>query len=67
MVLAGETIAGMILIPGTYTFTIPNDTITLEISAGVPEPSAWAMMLLGFAGLCFAGSRASRKSVAFAA
>jgi hypothetical protein len=29
----------------------------------VPEPSTWAMMLLGFAGLGFAGYRASRKSV----
>jgi PEP-CTERM motif len=28
----------------------------------VPEPSTWAMMLIGFAGLGFAGYRASRKS-----
>ena len=28
----------------------------------IPEPSTWAMMLLGFAGLGFAGYRASRKS-----
>ena len=27
----------------------------------VPEPSKWAMMLLGFAGLSYAGYRASRK------
>jgi hypothetical protein len=32
-----------------------------------PEPQTWAMMLLGFAGLGFAGYRASRKSVAFSA
>ena len=32
-----------------------------------PEPSTWAMMLLGFAGLGFAGYRASRKNVALAA
>jgi uncharacterized protein (TIGR03118 family) len=36
-------------------------------SLAVPEPSTWAMLLLGFAGLGFAGYRASRKSVAFAA
>ena len=30
--------------------------------SGVPEPSTWAMMLLGFAGLGFAGYRASRKA-----
>ena len=28
----------------------------------VPEPSTWAMMLLGFAGLGFAGYRASRRT-----
>jgi hypothetical protein len=43
MVLTGENIAGMTLIPGTYTFTIPDDTITLEI-AGVPGPIAGAGM-----------------------
>ena len=30
---------------------------------GVPEPSTWAMMLLGFAGLGFVGYRASRTKV----
>jgi hypothetical protein len=30
----------------------------------VPEPSTWAMMALGFAGLGFAGYRTSRKSAA---
>lgn len=35
--------------------------------SGVPEPSTWAMMLLGFAGLGFASYRASRKSGALAA
>jgi hypothetical protein len=29
--------------------------------ATVPEPSTWAMMLLGFAGLGFAGYQASRR------
>jgi hypothetical protein len=33
----------------------------------VPEPSTWAMMLLGFAGLGFAGYRRSRKAAAVAA
>ena len=32
--------------------------------AGIPEPSTWAMMLVGFAGLAWVGHRASRTSVA---
>ena len=30
----------------------------------VPEPSTWAMMLIGFAGLSYAGYRASRRAAA---
>jgi hypothetical protein len=37
------------------------------IAASTPEPSTWAMMILGFAGLGFAGYRASRKATAIAA
>ena len=33
----------------------------------VPEPSTWAMMLLGFAGLGFAGYRRARKAGAASA
>jgi hypothetical protein len=36
-------------------------------TAATPEASTWAMMLLGFAGLSFAGWRASRRGVAVAA
>jgi hypothetical protein len=36
-------------------------------TATIPEPSTWAMMLLGFAGLGFAGYRRSRKAVSIAA
>jgi PEP-CTERM motif len=38
---------------------------TFTLSAAVPEPSTWAMMLLGFAGLGFA-FRQSRRKVSFA-
>jgi hypothetical protein len=48
---------------GSGLVTVENVTPT----PGVPEPSTWAMLLLGFAGLGFAGYRASRKSVALAA
>jgi hypothetical protein len=36
------------------------DSIDVAIAA-VPEPSTWAMMLIGFAGLGFAASRQGRK------
>jgi hypothetical protein len=34
----------------------------LAIGGAVPEPSTWAMMLLGFAGLGFAGYRTPRRT-----
>ena len=34
------------------------------VLTSVPEPSTWAMMLVGFAGLGFAGYRASRRAAA---
>jgi hypothetical protein len=43
------------------TFSIPI------VTPDVPEPSTWAMLLLGFAGLGFLGYRASRRSGALAA
>jgi hypothetical protein len=36
-------------------------------TTAVPEPTTWAMMLLGFAGLGFSGYRASRKRLSVAA
>jgi hypothetical protein len=34
------------------------------VSGAVPEPSTWAMLLLGFAGLCYAGYRQAKTSAA---
>jgi hypothetical protein len=31
------------------------------VASVVPEPSTWAMMLMGFAGLGFAGYRRARR------
>ena len=44
--------------PGRPAF---NAAFSLS-GAAVPEPSTWAMMLLGFAGLGFAGYRRARKA-----
>ena len=57
---------------GSYTLTLevansgddnlPSGAV-LDSGSPVPEPSTWAMMLIGFAGLGFAGYRASRRTV----
>jgi hypothetical protein len=45
--------------PGSWTESVVN--------VGTPEPSPWAMMLLGFAGLGFAGHRRARAGRAMRA
>jgi hypothetical protein len=58
------------LVPGATTYfsleeQLPLNSITV---GGVPEPSTWAMMLLGFAGLGIAAFRRNKKTgSAFAA
>jgi PEP-CTERM motif len=47
---------------GTY-IPVPNGST----SPPVPEPSTWIMILLGFAGLAYAGYRSTRKAVSTAA
>jgi MYXO-CTERM domain-containing protein len=68
------TLASLGLTPGTYVYTwnsspvgaaLRDDSITVKI--GVPEPSTWTMMALGFAGLGLAGFRSRRRSVPIAA
>ena len=54
-------VANLSIAPGSAL--CPAETACTGLVAA-PEPSTWAMMLLGFAGLGFAGYRASRKSVA---
>jgi hypothetical protein len=44
---------------------VPSQTLITE-SLAAPEPSTWAMILLGFAGLSYAGYRGRRSSVAAA-
>jgi PEP-CTERM motif len=49
---------------GGTTFFALEEPVALNniIPGGIPEPSTWGMMLLGFAGLGFAGYRKSRQS-----
>jgi hypothetical protein len=48
--------------PQTDVFETDNFTQFSVTAAATPEPSTWAMMLLGFAGLGFAGYRRIRKA-----
>jgi hypothetical protein len=66
----GQTFASLGLTPGTYVYTWGSgpdaDHATINIES-VPEPSTWAMMLLGFAALGFLGYRRNREAVSIAA
>ena len=56
------TITGL----GAFTkvsFSSTGNAFEFSLGSGVPEPSTWAMMALGFAGLGFMGWRGSRKTV----
>ena len=57
---ANTTISGLSLNPGTYVYTWGQgdfaDSVTVKIGA-VPEPSAWAMMILGLVGIGFMAYR----------
>ena len=53
---------------GVYTINGGDPiTVPVALTVGAPEPSIWTMMALGFAGLGFAGYRASRKTASVAA
>lgn len=45
---------------GHYLTKGDGTVIPLVYSSDAPEPATWAMMLMGFAGLAFAGARARR-------
>lgn len=71
--ITDATFAAMGLKPGTYVYGIlgpqgpSSDTLTVQIgpvaTGGVPEPTTWAMMLLGFGGIGFAMRRRKLESV----
>jgi hypothetical protein len=49
---------------GNFTVNVSGAASKAPAVSGVPEPSTWAMMLLGFAGLGYAGFRRSAKGAA---
>lgn len=51
----------------TSSAGLSSTTNFFDLTAPVPEPSTWAMMLAGFAGLGFARYRALRRTAAIAA
>ncbi|HWY80429.1 MAG TPA: PEP-CTERM sorting domain-containing protein [Roseiarcus sp.] len=55
------TFASLGLTPGAYVYSWGSgdhaDSFTIVIGAPVPEPSTWAMGLIGFAGLGYAAMR----------
>jgi PEP-CTERM motif len=61
----GQSFASLGVTPGTYIWTWGSgehaDSFTLDVGGvippPVPEPSTWAMMLIGFAGLGYAAIR----------
>ena len=64
MGVAGDGAVGFTgpLGPGQYAVWVQDDKpfkYDYSFEIGVPEPSTWAMMLIGFAALCFAGYRSS--------
>jgi hypothetical protein len=71
-VVSGYEGNGTVAFLGTYTsisFTTPEyeSWYGFTVGSAVPEPSTWAMMMLGFAGLGYAGFRraaASRVAIA---
>ncbi len=44
-------------------FTTSTLLITADFTAAVPEPSTWAMMIIGFAGLAWTQSRRRRQTL----
>jgi hypothetical protein len=64
--IAGVTQDGAANIPLTQFYDTHTDGSFSTAAGAVPEPSTWAMMLIGFGGLGFAASLRGRKQGATA-
>ena len=47
---------------GAFVLTSAGDATFTAATTAIPEPSSWAMMLIGFAGLGYAGYRRARAA-----
>lgn len=59
-VFAGQTIQSLNLRPGTYTWKLPNDSVTLQV---VPLPAALPLLASGLLGLGFVQWRRQKKKL----
>ncbi len=68
-----ETASGLaynLFYSNSYNWISPSNGVPYEplaLTVAAPEPSTWALLLAGFAGLSFAGFRRSDQSVSIAA
>jgi hypothetical protein len=60
----GDAVFGVVVATSDVAL---DTTVSGGISLSTPEPSTWAMMVLGFVGLGFAGYRKGRKAAAIPA
>jgi PEP-CTERM motif len=51
-------------VPGTYSGANGESLTITDVTAAVPEPSTWAMMILGFCGLGFMAYRRKQNGAA---
>jgi hypothetical protein len=59
------TIVGDVF-PVRFDFAIDNVKFDAPVAGGVPEPSTWAMMILGFGGIGFMAYRRKQNGLALA-
>ena len=64
--IAGDFCNGFLYVNSTDGIQIANSTVSLvdlSTTPAVPEPSTWAMLLLGFAGIGFMAYRRKRIQI----